>query len=155
MTQHHTAAPSSFGERMKEAREQAGLSTMNAAYAIRSRLPEPLWISNEPIRRMENGKMAEEKADPILVCALAAVYGVEVRTLSPLIADALGLVDQLLHATGRDDVDEQGIRSTIWEAIIDRLVREGHEVPQTLADLMLADQHRPYDVRLFEMELAS
>ena len=112
-----TSTPSSpFGERMKQAREAAGLSTMNAAFAIRSRLPEPLWISNDPIRRMESGKLDEAKADPLLVAALAAVYRVRVCDLSPVVAASLGLVDDLLHETGQETTDDQGIRSTIWDA---------------------------------------
>lgn len=99
-----TDAPvATFGERMKQARVTKGLSTQEATFAIRSRLPEPLWISNDPIRRMENGRTVEEKADPLLVCALAAAYGVRVRELSPLVADALGMVDDLLHATSEQE----------------------------------------------------
>lgn len=100
---------------MRTARQDAELSLAETTYAIRSRLPEPLWISLDPIRRMEVGTTTEEKADPLLVCALAAVYGVQVSDLSPKVAEYLGIVDELLNVTASEGGRAQGKSPTKWE----------------------------------------
>lgn len=74
---------------MRLTREAAGLSLSEATFQLRSVLPKALWCSLETVRRMENGRTTEDKADPVLVTALADIYGCKVRDLSPLVADEL------------------------------------------------------------------
>lgn len=61
------------GEWLHEARLAAGLSYAETTYRLRSVLPPSMWVSLETIRRLE--KRADP--DPILVAALARIYGKE------------------------------------------------------------------------------
>lgn len=77
---------------MRSARNEAGLSLVDATFELRSYLPKPLWCSIETIRRLESPKADENKADTLLIIALANVYGVGVaRLLSPVAANELDI----------------------------------------------------------------
>lgn len=71
------------GEWLREARAESGLALMEIAYRLRDELPRALWVSTDTIRRIET----KSDPDPVLVAALARVYGkvpddwpVELRT---------------------------------------------------------------------------
>ena len=59
------------GQWLAEARKAAGLSYAETAYRLRDELPPSLWVSIETVRRLEK----KSDPDPILVAALARVYG--------------------------------------------------------------------------------
>lgn len=88
-----------FGERMRSAREAAGHSLSDVTYELRALLPKTLWCSLETVRRLENGRTPETKADPVLVTALATIYDATVTDLSPAIAESLKTVRDLLIRT--------------------------------------------------------
>lgn len=68
---------------MKAAR--GPLSYEEVAFRIRRYLIEPQWVSSTTVRRTELGP--EEKADPVLLWAMAQVYGVATADLSPVAAE--------------------------------------------------------------------
>lgn len=70
----------SFNDRMRTAREAKGLSYENAAYELRAHLDPAQWVSSSTVRRVERGP--EEKADPVVLWALAHVYDVPLSELS-------------------------------------------------------------------------
>lgn len=85
-----------FGERLRAAREAAGLSQIDTLVAIRSALPESMWISQTKIQRIESGAIPEAKVDTFLALFLADLYGVELADLSGAIADDLEKVADLV-----------------------------------------------------------
>lgn len=76
------------GRRLEKARTDAGLRLDDASYKVRELLG-PMGCSRETIRRYEIGKVPEEKWDPIIILALAEVYGVPVIDLSNIAVAAL------------------------------------------------------------------
>lgn len=78
-----------FEQRLKEAREAAGLSQVDVAFEARVKLPEPMWISQVKVSRLEGGKIGEDKADPHDIQFLAHLYGVTTSELSELAAERL------------------------------------------------------------------
>ncbi len=110
--------PTEFASRMRSQREAAGFSLSEATFELRSVLPKALWCSLETIRRMENGRTTEAKADPVLVTALADVYGCKVRDLSPSIAEGLeGLRDLL----SRSSACTTGADRNLYQTLADTL----------------------------------
>lgn len=85
-----------FEQRIKQAREAAGLSQFDVAFESRSRLPEPMQVSQAKLSRLEAGKIGEDKADPFEVCFLASLYKVQTSDLSALAADRLEQVRDLV-----------------------------------------------------------
>lgn len=90
----------SFATRMKAARTDSGLSLVEAAYEIRTWLPEADWVGYDVIRRLEAGTTPEAKADPALMAALARVYDVPVADLSEVAAKGLAKLRHLVSAAG-------------------------------------------------------
>ena len=126
MAADHQTATSVFGGRLRRARKDRGLTLNETAILLRARLPKPLWVTLDPIRRMEIGTTTEEKADPVLVRALADIYGKPLAELSPLIAEELELVERLLRGEiSSDDVELATSRCTrpfqpsLWDSPID------------------------------------
>lgn len=93
-----------YHERMTEAREATGLSLNEVAYRIRAHLPSPDWVGPDVIGRIENGSKPETSVRPLLMAALAKVYGRTVEELSPTAGDGLDVVVNLLSV--RSDVPE-------------------------------------------------
>lgn len=60
------------GEWLREARADSGLALMEIAFRLRDELPRALWVSTDTIRRIET----KSDPDPVLVAALARVYGI-------------------------------------------------------------------------------
>ena len=81
------AKQSTFNQRMRAAREKAGLSLQGAVVEACMQLPtaRAVWVSPATVRRLEID-IPEEKANPVTVAVLARVYGIELKKLSPLIA---------------------------------------------------------------------
>jgi len=88
--------PGELGGRLKIAREAAGMSLLDAMTEVRGRLPRPMWVTHETIRRYEQGIMPEDRADPLLVGALAITYKVPVGWLSPAADDQLRDIFELV-----------------------------------------------------------
>lgn len=85
-----------YGERCREKREARGLSLSGARDALLFTIPRRYVPSIKTLHRMEQGEIAEEKADGIVLYGLAKVYGCNVRDLSELAADELEGVRDLL-----------------------------------------------------------
>lgn len=88
--------PDTFGHRARTLRNRADLSTIEAAYVIRDHLPRSEWRSYQAIHRLEVGETSEENASPVLLAALARVYGVPLYVLSPLADEARQCILALL-----------------------------------------------------------
>lgn len=85
-----------FEQRLKTAREAAGLSQTDVAFEARVQLPGPMRISQTKLQRLEAGKIGEDKADPFEVCFLAHLYGCATSDLSVVAADSLERVRDLV-----------------------------------------------------------
>lgn len=85
-----------FGTRMREAREAKALTLVDVVVELRARLPRSMWVSQATLQRMEAGGTTEQKADPFLVTVLATIYGTPVSALSQVVADDLDRLRDLL-----------------------------------------------------------
>lgn len=85
-----------FGTHIRQHREAADLSLRDLHVELQSRLPRSRWVSYEKLRRYENGMMPETRADPLLVIALADVFGCKVAELSPIADQAVQVMRDLL-----------------------------------------------------------
>lgn len=94
--------PTLFSQRMRKAREAAGLTLADATFVLRARLPNHVRPSLETIRRLETGFTSEEKADPVIVAALAKAYGRPISELSPIAAEAVEQLRSVLYEVGGD-----------------------------------------------------
>ena len=94
-----------FEDRIREAREAAGLSQTDVAFESRFRAPAPFRISQTKLHRLESGKIGEDAADPYDIQFLAWLYNTTASELSQVAADRIEtwenmLADQGIHATG-------------------------------------------------------
>lgn len=85
-----------YGTRIRRRREKAGLSLINVMVEMRSRLPRSQWPSQEKLRRYESGAVPETRADPLLIVALADIFGCKVADLSPVASEAVQSMRDLL-----------------------------------------------------------
>lgn len=85
-----------FEQRIKTAREAAGLSQVDVEFQSRIELPEPLWITQAKLSRLERGSIGEDKADPLDICFLAHLYNVTTSDLSVVAAGRLERVRDLV-----------------------------------------------------------
>jgi transcriptional regulator with XRE-family HTH domain len=69
-----------YGERLREARLDKGVSLADATYEARRMLDRK--VSERTIGRLETGVTPEESADASLVIALCGLYGVNPDTIS-------------------------------------------------------------------------
>ncbi len=69
-----------FGERLRAARESSRHRLDDVAVHVRERIG--YGPSRETIRRWETGLDDEERIDPVVLAALAEIYGVELASLS-------------------------------------------------------------------------
>lgn len=81
---------------MRAAREAAGLTLQDATFAVRQLLPQPLWISQSTIQRMEAGRITEDKADPFDVAVLASIYDRKVIDLSDAAAAKIQVLNEVV-----------------------------------------------------------
>jgi len=88
---------STFEQRLKTAREAAGLSQTDVEFESRVQLPEPMRITQIKVSRLESGKIGEDKAEPLEVAFLAHLYGVSTRDLSPLADERMEAVRELVR----------------------------------------------------------
>ena len=119
-----------FAERMRAAREGAGLSLNEAAVQIRPWLPKAQWFGLDTIRRMEVGVTPEDKADPVNVAALARVYGTTTPHLSPVAAEGLLKLRQLVLEPDPVDPDAASdvpVRGSGWN--LDRAIVPAPIIP--------------------------
>lgn len=90
-----------FHQRLREAREAAGLSQIDVVFAVRQALPEAMRISQTKLQRMESGAIPESKVDTFLALFLADLYGVDLADLSdPLAADLEMVADLVKRRSG-------------------------------------------------------
>lgn len=89
--------PKTFGERLRKARNDAGMTLADAVFAVRQLLPEPMWISQAALQRLETGKIDEDVADPYEVGVLAAVYDVPMSDLSPVALERFKMLADLVE----------------------------------------------------------
>lgn len=101
-------ASDEFPQRVKARRQAKRFSLETMARRASAELPASLELSKDKVDRLERGRTAEEKADPLLIAALAAAGGTNVRELSELVdRDLRERVVPLLRKVGvlseRDD----------------------------------------------------
>ena len=101
-----TTTDPAFGRRLKEARLKARLTLDDVNFEMRLRLHRRWRITQGTLSRWETGQLPESDADPITVGWLAKLYGVDVRQLSEVAADALDEVAGVLDL--RDNTSERG-----------------------------------------------
>lgn len=87
---------STFEERLRAARDGAGMAQVDVAFEARTQLPKPMWISQAKLQRLESGKIGEANADPFDVGFLAHLYGVTTEDLSPLAEERLTSIRALV-----------------------------------------------------------
>ena len=85
-----------WAQRLRGRRNELQMRLDDAAYLVRQRLPQPMGLSRETLARLERGQVPEDRADPVVIAALADVYGCPVAELSPLAATHLSSLRQLL-----------------------------------------------------------
>jgi transcriptional regulator with XRE-family HTH domain len=80
MTPAHTIEQA-FGERLRQAREASHHRLDDVAVMVREALG--YGPSRETIRRWEKGLESEGRVDPVVLAAMAEIYGVTLESLSP------------------------------------------------------------------------
>lgn len=88
--------PTTYGSRLRAARELAGLTQQDVVFAARQALPRPMWISQTKLQRIESGEVPEEKADTFLLLFLADLYGTDLATISTAVAEDVKMVADLV-----------------------------------------------------------
>src|SRR5690606_8008964 len=82
------ATLTSFGRRLRQAREDADMTLDYVGRQAAEMLdPGSRSTLREKIRRYEADAMLEDNADPVIIAALANLYGVPMRDLSPTLTD--------------------------------------------------------------------
>jgi hypothetical protein len=69
------------------------------ALAAQPHLPRNKTVSGEVVRRYELGVVAEDKADVLVVLALAAALGCRIEELSPVLAAEQPVIERLLSGS--------------------------------------------------------
>lgn len=87
-----------LADNLKERRRASGHSYEEVTFRIRPYLPESMWVTAETIRKYENGIVAEHKANPLILAALAKVYDCKISDLSESVADGAERIRDLLEA---------------------------------------------------------
>lgn len=105
------APPTEFARRMQEARQRSGMRLDEASVEARRVLGAEYGPSRETIRRYEAGMIAEDRADPLTVVALAEIYGVSIGQLSFVIARQAKAINRMmgrhLRRDGLDDLKDE------------------------------------------------
>jgi transcriptional regulator with XRE-family HTH domain len=101
-----------FARRLQIARQRSGLRLDEASVEARRALGASYGPSRETIRRYEIGMVSEENADPVIVAALAEIYGVSVGHLSWVVAQQVqnlqSLVRRQLRRPGFETLKDGG-----------------------------------------------
>jgi len=109
---------------MQEARQRAGMRLDEASVEARRVLGSEMGPSRETIRRYEAGLISEDRADPLIVTALAEIYGVSVGQLSWVIARQSQAISKLISRhLRRDGFDELKDETEAAEAKEDKGTR--------------------------------
>lgn len=87
--------PGPFAKRLREARQNAGMPLDVASVYVRELLGSDWGLSRETLRRYEDGTTTEDRADPLVVAALADLYGVPLEWLSASVADRMEHIHSL------------------------------------------------------------
>lgn len=85
-----------WAQRLRSRRNACQMRLDDAAYLVRQRLPQPMGLSRETLARLERGQVPEDRADPVVIAALADVYCCPVAELSPVAAVHLDSLRRLL-----------------------------------------------------------
>lgn len=86
MTTTGIGASTTFGERLKQARQTCGISLEEAAYQLRDRAPKQWRVSFGALAQWERGAVPEDRVDPWTLAVLADIYDVDLEELSPIAA---------------------------------------------------------------------
>lgn len=81
------------GARLQQARHNAGLSLDDVLFAVRTGLPQPMWISRAKIARWEKTAHVD---DPFMVAFLADLYEVDLQEEFPETCEALAAISDML-----------------------------------------------------------
>jgi transcriptional regulator with XRE-family HTH domain len=84
-----------FGDRLRMAREASHHRLDDVAVLVRETLG--YGPSRETIRRWEKGLEDEDRVDPVILAALAEIYGVTLDSLSPAAERNARTIIRLLH----------------------------------------------------------
>jgi len=85
------------GQWLREQRLKAGLSLEEANFRLRGLLPPTYWMATSSFHRLET----KADLDPVIVMALAEVYGADPKSAPEVIVErAAGLRDLLIRSTG-------------------------------------------------------
>ena len=90
---HQSDAATAIGARIRNRRDEAGISLDTFHVEICQRLPRSLWISTETLRRLERGGRLP---DPVILSAIADVLDVTTEDLAPEMQKELREVRDLL-----------------------------------------------------------
>lgn len=85
-----------YGTRLRTARENAGLTQQDVVFAVRQSMPRPMWISQTKLQRIESGLIPEEKADTFLLLFLSDLYGTSLADISTAVAEDVKMVADLV-----------------------------------------------------------
>ena len=69
------------GTRIAKARNEAGLSTQQLSYMVNNRVPKPLQLSEETLRKYEHGKVPQLGPSPVIIGAIAAILKMPLKGL--------------------------------------------------------------------------
>jgi len=110
-----TSNPSTIGARCRAAREACGMSQEEAAFRLRAVLPKGRAPGGSVISRIETGKIAHP--EPYVIVAMAWIYGVDIRDISPEIAEEAAMIGQLLTKCAPRDSNSEPADS--FERVVD------------------------------------
>lgn len=99
-TRPSASVTTAFGKRLRKAREAANLPLDHAAVRVDDLLAGD-GPSRETLRRFESGAVPESDIKAMVLAAMAVVYGVDLKTLSPSAADRLDHQSALIHPKPR------------------------------------------------------
>lgn len=90
-------APATMGARIRAHRKAQQRSLFDFTLAVREYLPPVSRVTDETIRRYEKDMIDEDRADPILIAAIAAALDLEVSEISPSAAASIPALRSLLE----------------------------------------------------------
>lgn len=94
-----TTDPRHYGQRCREARENAGLSLATTRDLLRDSIPHRYVPSVKSLQRIEKGEVPEEKVDGMLIFGLARIFRCRISHLSPLVAEEFEGVSDLVASS--------------------------------------------------------
>jgi len=101
----------SFGAALRVAKERSGLSYGRLERQVVEVLGQAAPVG-ETLRQYHLGSVPPERADVVLVCALASIYGESVDSLSPTVADRARRASDLITAVGARTAPSRCIEPT-------------------------------------------